>query len=450
MLPRSRHPLSRRAFVGRAAGALGTTLGTAVVADFGTPRRRAIAAAADRLRHGAPADAADDEQFWREVRAAFTVAPSIVNLDNGNVSPSPRVVTESLVRHLEMEQDAPVLVRDMLGPGTANLARELAALLGCAPEEVAVTRNATEALHTVLLGYDLRPGDEVLTTTHDYWAMQNALDQRAARDGIVVKRVAVPVPAASMEQLRETIEGGMTPRTRLVLVSQPVNLTGQFFPVKQICEMAHARGADVVVDGAQGFAHVDFKIADLGCDYYAASLHKWLMAPIGTGLLYGRRDKLAKVWPLLPTAPAAPKDVAWKFMDIGTRSMAPFVAIGDAMHFHETLGAARKEARLRFLTRTWADRLAKVPKVRFSTSFASPEMSCGLASFSLDGVDDDALQRFLRDRLGILVQSIRYDRASFRGVRVTPNVYTSPADLDAFCDAVERVAAKGLPPSGRS
>ena len=437
--------ISRRAFLDRGA-ALGAA---AIVADFSPARLTAIARAAARADTATRGARADDEEFWREVREAFTVAPTVINLDAAAVSPSPRVVTESMVRHVWVEQEAPTVMQDMLGPTVVNTARELAALLGCSMDEIALTRNATEALHNVLLGVELQRGDEVLTTTHDYWAMHNALDQRAAREGIVVRRVPVPAPAASMDQLVETIERGITPRTRLILISNPVNLTGQFFPVRRICDLAHAKGIEVCVDGAQGFAHTDFRIADLGCDYYGTSLHKWLMAPIGTGLLYIKREKIAKVWPLMPTDPEAPKDSNFKFMDIGTHSLAPAVAISDAIHFHQRVGARRKEERLRHLTRVWTDRLRALPGVRFFTSFDSPEMSCGIATFTLDRVSPDALQRYLWTRHAILVRDEWSTRApGFRGVRVSPNVYTSPEDLDAFCDAVEQVARKGLPAAG--
>jgi isopenicillin-N epimerase len=243
---------------------------------------------------------------------------------------------------------------------------------------------------------------------------------------------------------------GITPRTRLILLSHPVNLTGQFFPVKQICEMAHARGIEVCVDGAQGFAHMDFRRDDLDCDYFGTSLHKWLLAPIGTGMLYIKKDKIGKVWPLVP-APPHMKNRMQKFMHWGTFSPAPFLAISDALAFHNSIGSKRKEERLRYLTSAWVNRLGRLPRVKFLTSFSSREMSCGLATFQLEGVDPGLMQRYLQQEHSIIVQSISSQSFSSRlapeinGIRVTPNVYTTLAELDRFCDVVEQVALKGIP-----
>lgn len=388
---------------------------------------------------------ASTEDLWRDVKQAFSINRSIINLDNANVCPSPRIVTEAMIRKLWQEEECPAYsIYDVELPQTIRMVKDLATQFGCSMDEIAVVRNATEALTIVLLGLELKAGDEILTTTHDYWAMQEALDQRALREGVVVKRVPVPVPASSMEQLIGVFERGITQRTRLILLSHPVNLTGQFFPVKQICEMAHARGVEVCIDGAQGFAHMDFKRDDLDCDYFGASLHKWLLAPVGTGMLYIRKERIGKIWPLVP-APPRMKDVMLKFMHWGTFSPAPFLAISEALEFHNAIGGKRKEERLRYLTGYWSTRLAKLSKVKFLTSFSSPQMSCGLATFYLEGVESDALQRYLQRQHSIIVQSMSSPWApEIRGIRVTPNVYTTVDELDRFCDAVEGVASKGF------
>lgn len=435
--------MHRREFGRIAAGAAAVA---AVQVTFGP---RSMAKVKDTMQAASglqPQRTAANEDMWRDIKAAFSTSHSLINLDNGNVCPSPRNVTEAMVRGIWLEEEAPAYaIYDVELPQTRNPAEGLATQLGCSLEEVALVRNATEALDIVLLGVELKAGDEILTTTHDYWAMQDALDQRSAREGIVVKRVPVPAPANSMDELVEIFERGMTARTRLILLSHPVNLTGQFFPVKRICQMAHARGAEVCVDGAQGFAHMDFKIQDLDCDYFGTSLHKWLFAPIGTGLLYIKREKIGKVWPLVP-APPAMKEKMGKFMRWGTFSPARFLPIADALAFHNAIGGKRKEDRLRYLTAYWVKRLQKIPQMSFLTSFTSPEMSCGLATFRLDGVDSDALQRYLQESRSILVQSVSSRWApEIHGIRVTPNLYTGPEDLDRFCEAIEEVASKGLP-----
>lgn len=411
-----------------------------------TPDALRTTEAALRRAPASPQQAASDEDLWRDVQNAFSVSRSMINLDNGNVCPSPRSVTESMVRNIWLEEAVPAYaIYDVELPQTITIGKGLAAAFGCSLDEVAMVRNATEALNTVLLGLDFRAGDEILTTTHDYWAMQEALDQRAVRDGVRVTRVALPVPARSMDDLVGAFEHALTPQTRLILLSHPVNLTGQFFAVKRVCEMAHAHGVEVCVDGAQGFAHMEFKRDDLDCDYFGTSLHKWLLAPIGTGMLYIRRDKIAKVWPL-GAAPATMKDSMTKFMRWGTFSPAPFLAIADALAFHATVGGKRKEERLRYLTRYWAGRIQKLPNVHFLTAFDPQGASCGLAAFQIDGVDSTALQRHLQERHSIVVQSVSSRWApEIHGIRVTPNLSTRIGELDLFCDVIEQVAAKGLP-----
>lgn len=393
-------------------------------------------------------DLSDDEEFWREIQQAFSVPRGIINLDNGCTCPSPRIVTEAMVRYAWREQEAPCHVAGELWPMIERVRGDLAGMLGCDSQEVAIVRNATEALDTVLLGLELRRGDEVVTTTHDYWAMLDALEQRSRREGIVVRKIPVPTPPRSLDDLADAFARAITPKTRLVLVSHPVNLTGQLFPIRRISEIAHRAGAEVLVDGAHSFAHLDMKITDLGCDYFGASLHKWLLAPVGTGLLYVKRDKIGKVWPLVP-APAAQRESIKKFEYTGTVSVAPFIAIAEAIAFHRGIGAKRKEDRLRRLTHYWAERVAGLPKVRMHTSLA-PEMSCGLATFEIEGVHPKALTSYLWEKHRILVQAMVDDaqpavQGEFRGVRVTPNVYTMLPELDAFSEVIERVVRKGLP-----
>jgi isopenicillin-N epimerase len=437
--------MHRRDFLGATGGAVGATT---VASLFAPAALQKVQAATHKLAGLSPQEAARDESFWREIQQAFSINRSMINLDNGSVCPSPRVVTEALVRYTWEQEDAPgFMIWQAFAPLLQTAREGLAKLFGCDAVEIAVVRNATEALNTILLGIELRPGDEVLTTTHDYTAMQDALDQRSRREGIVVKKIdKVPMPPRSLDELLGLYERGVTPKTRLILVTHPVNYTGQLFPVKQICEMAHRRGIEVAVDGAQSFANVDYKLSDLGCDYFGTSLHKWLLAPIGTGMMYIRKEKISKVWPLFPQPVAeVGADNILKFAYQGTQSAAMWLAISEALAFHDGVGPKRKEERLRYLTRHWADRVSKLPNARFLTSFA-PEMSCGLATFELTGIDPKALERHLWQRHRILVQSMVNRRApEIRGVRVTPNLYTTLGELDSFCEVIEQIAKNGLP-----
>lgn len=437
--------MKRRDFLAAISGAV---TGTALL---GSPALKSVLAAAELTAHLSPQEAAMDESLWREVQNAFSINRSITNLDNGNVCPSPRNVTEAMVRYTWELQDAPgYMLWDALEPLLLTARTGLAKLFGCETEEIALVRNATEALDNVLLGIALRPGDEILMTTHDYGAMQTAVDQRVSRDGIIVKRISnVPMPPKSMNELADLYERNITPKTRLILLTHPVNFTGQLFPVKQICEMAHSKGIEVVVDGAQSFALVDYKQADLGCDYFGTSLHKWLSAPIGTGMLYIRKDKIDKVYPLFPVFDF--RDDAFnanilKFQDFGTYSVAMALAVSEALAFHNGIGPKRKEERLRYLTTYWTSRIGKLPNVRFHTSLA-PGMSCGFATFEIAGIDPGQLTRYLNRNM-IAVQNVSSRRApEIKGVRVTPHVYTMLGELDRFCDLVEKVAKQGLPKS---
>jgi selenocysteine lyase/cysteine desulfurase len=313
--------------------------------------------------------------------------------------------------------------------------------MGCDREEVAITRNASDSLEALLLGFDLRAGDEVLTTTQDYPRMLTTLRQRARREGIVLKTVRIPVPPKDPSEITAAYEAGMTPRTRLVLVSHMVNLTGQITPVRDVCELARRRGAETIVDGAHSFAQFRFLRDDLGCDYFGTSLHKWLHAPKGTGMLYVRREKIRGVWPLFAAEQAQDDDIR-KFEETGTRSAAQRLAIGEALLFHQGVGPARKEARLRFLARHWMNQLKGEPGVRFNTSF-DDRQSCALANVHVEGTEPGAVCDHLMRRHKIFATPIVHEE--FKGVRVTPSVYTTLKELDRFAEVMSNVARKGLP-----
>jgi selenocysteine lyase/cysteine desulfurase len=426
---------SRRAFLGLAAG----VSAAAAFRDDGVDRVFAAARAAE----GTPAPAlASDEAYWREVQQAFTVNRSYVNLNNGGVCPSPRVVQEAMKRYLDLSNEAPVYTMwQLLEPLVESVRRDLALEFGCDPEELAITRNASEGLEAVQLGLDLRPGDEVLTTTHDYGRMLTTWRQRERRDGIVLKTIPFPVPPPSLDSLAERFESALTPRTKVILVCHMTNLTGQIFPVKRICRMARERGIETIVDGAHAFAHFPFGHADLDCDYYATSLHKWLFAPHGTGFLYVRRSKIGQVWPLMAAEKRQDEDIR-KFEEIGTHPAANHNAIAEALVFHRGIGAERKAERLRYLRDRWMRRLAAQPRVRIHTSF-DPAMSCAIGNVQIEGIDSRKLAQHLFDSRRIIVVPIQHEE--FEGLRVTPCVYTTTDEIDLFAEAMERVIAKGLP-----
>lgn len=387
---------------------------------------------------------ATDEDYWSIIQNAFTVTRGIVNLNNGGVSPSPRIVTEALVRYVWQQEDATAYTMwQILEPQSETIRTGLAEMFGCDREEIAITRNASESLEILLMGMNLKPGDEVLTTTQDYPRMLTTLRQRESREKLSLKLVKIPIPPKNLDEITAAFEAGITPRTKLILVSHQVNITGQITPVKAICALARSKGIETIVDGAHSFAQFDFKQKDLGCDYFGTSLHKWLYAPKGTGLLYVRRDKISKLWPLMAAEEKQATDIR-KFEEIGTHSAAPRLAIGEAMLFHNSIGGKRKEARLRYLSRYWMNRLKEIPKVRFHTSF-EPSQSCAIATVQIEGVDPYAIGSYLFNKHRIFTTPIAHEE--FKGLRITPNLYTTIGELDRFCNLMETIATRGLPTS---
>ena len=401
-----------------------------------------VEAATKTVAHLTPQQVAMDEDYWSIIQNSFTVTRGIVNLNNGGVSPSPRIVTEALVRYIWQQEDATAYTMwQLLEPQSETIRTGLAELFGCDREEIAITRNASESLEILLMGMDFKPGDEILTTTQDYPRMLTTLRQRERREGLLLKLVKIPIPPKNLNEITAAFERGITNRTKLILVSHQVNITGQITPVKQICEMARAKGIETIVDGAHSFAQFNFQHKDLGCDYFGTSLHKWLYAPKGTGLLYVKRDKIEKLWPLMAAETKQANDIR-KFEEIGTHSAAPRLAIGEALLFHNGLGGKRKEARLRYLSRYWMDRLKGIPKVGFNTSF-DPQQSCAIANVYIEGIDPTAIGAYLFSKHKIFTTPIVHDE--FKGIRITPNVYTTLGELDRFCNVMESIARKGLP-----
>jgi selenocysteine lyase/cysteine desulfurase len=430
---------TRRNFLSLAGKGLGlAALSSATVASL----LREIQAATKSVAHLTPQQAAMDEDYWSVIQNAFSVTRGIINLNNGGVSPSPRIVTEALVRYIWQQEDATAYTMwQLLEPQSETIRTGLAEVFGCDREEIAITRNASESLEILLMGMDLKSGDEILTTTQDYPRMLTTLRQREKREGLVLKLIKIPVPPKNLSEITAAFERGITNRTRLILIMHQVNVTGQITPVKAVCEMARARGIETIVDGAHSFAQFQFQQKDLGCDYFGTSLHKWLYAPKGTGMLYVKRDKIEKIWPLMAAESKQANDIR-KFEEIGTHSAAPKLAIGEALLFHNGIGGKRKEARLRYLSRYWMNRLKDVPKVRFNTSF-DPEQSCAIANVQIEGMNPSSIGSHLFDKHRIFTTPIIHEE--FQGIRITPNVYTTLGELDRFCNVMEKIARQGLP-----
>ena len=395
--------------------------------------------------HLTPHDAARSEEYWDVIAESFAIARRNLNLNSGWTSPSPRIVTEAFFRYKHNEDATAFTMWQVLEPQAETIRAGLAELFGCDPDEIAITRNASESLQILLFGIDLRSGDEVIATTQDYPRMLTALRQREARGGPTLKLVKIPIAPQDSAEIVSAITSALTPKTKLILISHMINTTGQIMPVRAICDMARSKGIEVIVDGAHSLAQLDFKRDDLQCDYFGSSLHKWLYAPKGAGFLYVRKDKIPNIWPLMASVDKGTTDIR-KFEEIGTHSSATRLSIGEALLFHNAIGAKRKEERLRYLTSYWMERLNRVEGIGFNTSF-DPDQYCAIANFSIRGADPVKVSAELLDRHRIIAPPFVHEE--FAGVRITPNIFTRLSELDRFCDVVEGMV-KGPSATGRS
>jgi selenocysteine lyase/cysteine desulfurase len=426
----------RRKFIQKIAG---------LTAAFSAPSLMHLAWAADwekvhqKAEGLTPQELAADEDYWSVIQQAYTVNPNMVNLNNGGVSPSPRVVQEAVERFNQLSNEAPsYYMWRILDQGREPVRYKLATLAGCSPNEIAINRNATEALNTVIFGYPFKAGDEVIGTKQDYPNMIQAYRQRALRDGIVYTQLSFDFPIEDDNSIVAAFEKAITPRTKLIHITHIINWVGQIMPVKKIASMAHARGIEVIVDGAHSFGLLDFKIPDLECDYFGTSLHKFLSAPIGSGMLWIHANKIEKIWPLLCNDKPLSNDIR-KFETLGTRSFPIEQGIGEAVNFHVAIGAKRKEERVRYLKNYWATKAAQIPGVKIHTSLKD-KYACAICGVTIDGMTPAALDGALYTNYKIHTVGIVWENISC--VRITPHVYTRLEDLDKLVAALTEIAAK--------
>jgi len=419
-----------------------SAIGTVGVASAYSPEAFAETLQSLSQRTGTAQALAGDESYWLEVQQAYTVNRTMVNLNNGGVSPAPQIVQQAMKRYLDVSNESTAYTMwRWLEPQRESVRQQLGRLFQCDPEELAVVRNASEGLQIAQCGFDLEAGDEILTTTQDYPRMITTYQQRERRDGVKLVQIQIPVPAEDDNEVVRRFEQGITSRTKIIHISHMINLTGQILPVKKVVQMARQRGIPVIVDGAHSFAHFPFIQADLDCDYFATSLHKWLCAPHGTGMMYVRKDKIKDLWPL-QAAPASMDENIRKYEEIGTHPAANILAISEAIMFHNGIGAARKAARLVYLREHWMKQLENSDRVKFHTS-RKPGLACGLANVQILGVDSAQLSDYLLNKYNILTVAIKHPE--FEGIRITPQVYTTIEELDRFADAMNLVLKNGLP-----
>ena len=421
---------SRRSFLNKATLLATASFGPTLKA-FSANNLLEIAALAP---HKSPLELATDEDYWWHIQQAYTVSPQIINLNNGGVSPSPLVVQNAVERYNKLANEAPTyFMWRIMDQGREPLRESLAKFAGVSTDEIAINRNATESLDTVIMGLPLQRGDEIVMTRYDYPNMLHAWRQRELREGLKINYVELEMPVEDSDLAVRKFVEQMNPRVKVVHITHIMNWNGQILPVRRIAQEAHKRGIEVLVDGAHSFAHLDYKISDLDCDYFGTSLHKWLSAPIGSGMLWIKKEKISKIYPLIPNDKPNSDNIR-KFENLGTRSFAIEQAIGQALNFQLAIGNARKEARLRFLKDYWAKEAVKLPKVKMNTSLQA-EFSGALAHFGVEGLEASKMEGELFAKFKIHTSPTKWEKLN--GLRITPHVYTTLRDLDRLLEGVE-------------
>lgn len=381
---------------------------------------------------------AEDEAFWRSIREQYLLKPDYINLENGYYNFIPQPLLEKFIGHVrEVNYQGSWYMRNHAVDNKRKVIEKLATTVGCSAEELTLTRNTTESLDIVITGKHWQAGDETIMAEQDYGSIIEALKHVSNRYGVVNKMISVPNHPSSDEEIVNLYANAITPKTKLILVSHIINITGQILPIRKICDMAHAKGVEVLVDGAHAIAHFQFKISDLNCDYYGSSLHKWLSTPLGAGLLYVKKERMPDIWPLIVGWEKDPYKML-RISHTGTHPAHTDLTIADSIDYYNMIGAERKEARLRYLQQYWTSRVRNHPKIILNTP-ADPKRSCGIANVGIEGMKPGDLAKRLLEEHKIFTVAI--DGANVFGCRITPNVYTTIAELDQFVTALKKLAA---------
>ena len=379
---------------------------------------------------------ASNDAFWKSIREKYLLKPDYINLENGYYNFIPQPTLERYIQHIrDINYQGSYYMRTVQWENKKKMAAKLAAIAGCDTDELIVTRNTTESLDLVIAGQSWQPGDEAVMAIQDYGAMLDMFDQVAERYGVVLKKISVPNHPKSDEEIIKLYEEVITPKTKLLMVCHMINITGQILPIRKICDMAHAKGVEVMVDGAHAFAHIRYKISELNCDYYGTSLHKWMSVPLGAGFLYVKKGKAPKLWPLL--ADRTPKEDVNRLNHTGTHPCATDLTINDAIDFYNMIGGDKKEARLRYLKDYWTSRVKDVPKIILNTPL-DQQRSCGIANVGIEGITAGDLAKRLLDEHKVYTVPIDY--ANVHGCRITPNVYITAEELDQFVKGLKALA----------
>jgi len=426
--------LSRRSFIKR-TGLGGTALCALPFAQ--TSATQQIAYQNELLGDQSPGAIAQNEDYWYHVQKAFKQSPHFINLENGYFCCMPLEVQDAQQNNIRLINETPsYYMRTQQHKDRTNVIQQLAEFAGVDPAELVITRNTTESLNTIVAGMDFEPGDEAVLTYQDYGSMQEQFKQQERRKGIKINWIELPLHPQSDEEIVELYANAITPRTKVILVTHLINLTGQVLPAKKIADMAHEKGVEVICDGAHSFAHIDYKIPDLNCDYFGTSLHKWLCCPLGSGLMHIKKEHIAKIWPLYGDVAKAEDDIR-KFDHNGTLPLSTHRTLADALHFHQLIGSARKQARLIYLRNYWIDQVKELEHVHINSPFEASRSSA-IGNVGVEGMKPTELADYLFEKHRIFTVAINHK--SVKGVRITPHLYTTLSDLDRLVTALRQAA----------
>ncbi len=382
-----------------------------------------------------PTDLASDEDFWAGIRGGYNLKPDYINLENGYYNILPNELLESYIQHIrEVNYQGSYYMRTVQYDNKKAMSAKLSALVGCAPEELILTRNTTESLDMIISGFHWNAGDEAVMAEQDYGSMLEMFKQVGRRYKVVNTVISIPNHPASDEEIVKLYEDAITDKTKLLMVCHMINITGQIMPVRKICDMAHSKGVQVMVDGAHALAHIQFNIPDLHCDYYGASLHKWLSVPLGVGMLYVKKEHIKNIWPLLAEGE---RDDISRLNHTGTLPVHSDLAVGDAIAYYQKIGAERKESRLRYLQQYWTLKVRTVPGVEVNTP-ELPKRSCAIANVGIKGMKPAIMAETLLKKYRIYTVAI--DGANVHGCRITPNLFTTLEELDVLVRALKEMS----------
>lgn len=384
-----------------------------------------------------PTELAGDEDFWASIRKIYKLKPDFINLENGYYCFLPEQVLEKYIEHVrEVNYQGSYYMRTSAVEDEKAMVAKLAAVAGCSSDELVITRNTTESLDLIIGGLDWKLGNEAVMAEQDYGAMRDMFNQVSKRYGVTIRMVSVPNIPESDDEIVNLYASAITDKTKLLMVSHMINITGQILPVRKICDMAHKKGVQVMVDGAHSFAHFKFSIRDLDCDYFGTSLHKWMSVPLGSGFLYVKKENIGLIWPLMGSGSKIKPDNISRLNHKGTHPAATVLAVTDAINFYNIMGADRKEARLRFLQNYWTSKVRDLPNVILNTP-ADPTRVCGIANVGIKGIKPWDLGKILFSEYNIYTAPV--DETVVHGCRVTPNVYTTTDELDVLVDALTKI-----------